>query len=105
MDLMDQIALALDSQRPDRYRVPEGWAGFEEVAERTVWSLLDARPPPLLTLGVLAHEIGVIKLWETGSLLELGAPPVTPALRAGANHFDNFSCPCPVLSPDSALIQ
>jgi hypothetical protein len=87
MDLMDQIALALDSQRPDRYRVPEGWAGFEEVAERTVWSLLDARPPPLLTLGVLAHEIGVIKLWETGSLLELGAPPRNASAAGGRKSF------------------
>jgi penicillin amidase len=33
LDLLDMIALELDPQHPERYRVPEGWAEFEKVTE------------------------------------------------------------------------
>jgi hypothetical protein len=50
MDLIDQIVLELDPRRPECYRVVgERSARFWGGAERPVWSLLEARPPHLLS--------------------------------------------------------
>jgi penicillin amidase len=34
LDVVDQIALDVDPDHPDRYRVPGGWAEFEKITER-----------------------------------------------------------------------
>jgi penicillin amidase len=34
LDVMDQIALEVDPNQPERYRVPGGWAQFEHVTDR-----------------------------------------------------------------------